>query len=672
MSGTFHGLVRKARTGKRKALPQDSRLVIVGNGMVGAKLCENLVEAGLHERLEITVIGEEPHPAYNRVKLSTYVEHRSHENLEILSRDWYETHQITLLTGTRVEAIDRGLKSLKLSSSSRLTYDYLVLATGSRPFIPPIPGAESDLVFPYRNIADLDRIIAAADGKICATVIGGGLLGLEAAQALQSLELKTSVIERANFLMPQQLNEQCATILQDRVSAMGIDLHLGVQDTSILEKDRQLTLSLSGDPKLPADLVVVSAGIIPNSELAEEAGLVTGVRGGIVVDDNLETEDPCIFALGECALLHGRIYGLVAPGYTMAAHLTARFQGKKVKSLAPLDLSTRLKMLGVDVTSIGEALQEGRQLEYLQSGSYRMMILGRKRVLTGALAIGDWPENSQVHSLYSQGAKITRKQEDTFLATGELFPDQQQESPALWPASRIVCNCVSVTKGEITGCMASCQNNPDKISQATGASSVCGSCRPLVEQLCGAPVSAPKRTFAVPALLGTSLIAFALTLYAIIFPGAPISDSVESTWYKVEQLWRNNLFKQITGYSLAGIFLIGLIISLRKRLSWFKWGRFTTWRFFHAAFGLTALCALWAHTGFHFGSNLNFWLMLVFVLLNLLGALAGIVTAIETKGNSTAASIARRMRRPLTWTHLILFWPLPVLLTFHILSVYLY
>lgn len=672
MAGTFHSSSRKSRASRRKALPSGSRLVIIGNGMVGTRFCEYLIEEKLNRKVEVIIIGEEEQPAYNRVNLSCFVKHRSPEKLQLRARSWYEEHGISLSTGVRVSSIARKSKKLELSDGETISYDYLVIATGSRPFIPPIPGADSPQVFPYRTIADLENIIAAAQGKKSAAIVGGGLLGLEAAQALQSLGLETSVIERANFLMPQQLNEAGSQRLLERVEQEGIKSHLGTQKTVIAHHQDHLELTLDDSERIKVDLVIISAGITPNSELAEGSGLATGVRGGIVVDDDLQTDDPHISAIGECALLGGRIYGLVAPGYVMAHHLAKRLAGYRTKSLLDLDCSTRLKMLGVEVTTIGEPLQEGRQIEHESPEGYRLLTFGKKRRLIGALGVGPWVESGQVQSTFSAGEKISPAQEESFLTTGRLYPHQEVQDPSTWPESRIVCNCVSVTKGQLVAALEANQCDPHRVCQATGASSVCGSCLPLVQQLCGSPLTGGRKRFAVPALLITSILALAVVLYSIIFPGAPVADSVQSIWYQISQLWRDNFIKQISGYSLLGIFLIGLLISLRKRFAWFTWGNFTTWRFFHAAFGLTALAALWAHTGFHFGANLNFWLMFTFVVLNLLGALAGIVTAIEARGTTPAAIKARRLRPILTWAHLIFFWPLPVLLTFHILSVYLY
>jgi len=669
MAGTFHSVLKKRGSSKRKLEKKGTHLVIVGNGMIGAKFCEELVANNLHEHFRISVIGEEPYPAYNRVKLSTYVNHRDASTLELLPTEWYDNHSIRLTTGSRVTSINREAKTLTCTTGVPISYDILVLATGSRPFIPPIPGSYSKNVFLYRTIADLERIITSAGGKKSAVVIGGGLLGIEAAQALKSLELKTAVIERASFLMPQQLTREGGDLLKREVEKQQIKVHLEVQSTVITPEQEKLSLTLDDTTTLEADLVVISAGISPNSELVESAELSTGVRGGIVVNDDLETEDSSIFAIGECALLHGRIYGLAAPGYIMAKHLARRLAGKRQKALEPLDLSTRLKMLGVDVITIGDPLQEGRRLEFSTPDCYRTLIIGRKGKLVGALSIGPWEENNLVHQAYVTSSRISKKQQNYFIEEGILFPGARTEHPSDWPDERIICNCTTCPKGQIMARMEECQHDANRIAEATGASTVCGSCRPLIEQLCGATSVTPIKKKSITALMLTSVIALGLVSYAVAAPPAEMADSVESFWFKVDQLWRDNLIKQITGYSLVGIFLIGLIISLRKRLAWFKWGQFTTWRFFHAAFGLTSLGTLWAHTGFHFGSNLNWWLMFVFVMLNLLGAVAGIVTAIEARGTS---GTARRLRPILTWAHLVLFWPLPVLLTFHILSVYLY
>ena len=671
MSGTYNTFKKSDTAESRDRLPDGSRLVVVGHGMVATRFCETLVKKGLASKITVTVIGEEPEVGYDRVKLSTFVDHRDATKLELKPREWYAENGIEVVSGKRVEAVEREAKRVRLVGGEELEYDALVFATGSRPFVPPIAGSDSPGVFVYRTVADLEDIIGGAKGKTSAIVIGGGLLGLEAAQAVKKLGLEAGVIERARFLMPQQLNAEAAGLLGESVRAQGIDLHLGIQQTTITNEDDQLSLNLDEVTIPPVDLVVISAGIAPNSELAESCDLATGARGGIVVDDHFETEDESVFAIGECALVHGRIYGLVAPGYAMADHLVERLMGKKVAPFPERDLSTRLKMLGADVVTIGAPLEEGVRVEFKSDEHYRMLLLGGDGELRGALGVGPWPEAGMVQSLFEDGGYVREAEQRYFESEGVFEEGAPEVDVASWPDSRTVCNCTNVRKGAIIGCLEKCGRDPDKVAEETGASMTCGSCRPLLEQLCGAPVTA-QRPVAARALLVASVIALCVVIATIVAPPVPLANSVESWRFTMEQLWRDTFVKQITGYGLTAVFVIGLLISLRKRLPRLRIGHFGKWRFFHATFGIVSLVVLFAHTGFRFGHNLNYWLMLTFVLLNLLGACAGIASAIEASGTSNAALVARRFRGLLTYSHLVLFWPLPVLLIFHVLSVYLY
>ncbi|MEM0897526.1 MAG: FAD-dependent oxidoreductase [Verrucomicrobiota bacterium] len=651
-----------------RKFPKGSRLVVIGNGMVGQKFCESLVEKGLHQKLEVTVIGEEPRPAYDRIRLSTYVDHEDADQLTLKPASWYEENQLKLLVSTRVESIDRDLSALRLSDGQSLNYDALILATGSRPFVPPIPGIGHPSVFVYRTIEDLETIIAAAKGKSSAVVIGGGLLGLEAAQAVQKLGLQATVVERAQFLMPQQLNEAASGILLREIEAQDIEVLTGRNTDSITENSGKLTLNFDDGETVETDMIIVSAGIVPNSELADEADLPVGARGGVVVDDQLETMDDRIFAIGECALHGGRVYGLAAPGYAMARHVANRIAGKKTPSFLKPDLSTRLKMLGVDVVTIGDPLEKGRVIEFQDEGIYRMLTVSPRHELKGGLAVGSWDEAGKVQSLFLEGAILRDPEIARFKEEGRLKDQESATSVAQLPDDRIICNCMSVCKKEIVACL---KTGPEEVVAKTGATTVCGSCKPLVDQLAGS-AAVHEKPIAVRSLFAASTLAVVAVIATILAPPVAMAQSVESWWYSVDQFWRDSVIKQITGYSLLGLVLLGLLLSLRKRFRWFRLGHFARWRFFHAAFGLTALVALFVHTGFRFGHNLNFWLMFTFVGLNLLGAVSGMVAAVESSGTSVAALTARRFRPVLTYAHLVLFWPLPVLLTFHILSVYLY
>lgn len=667
----FATTLKKRRRSRRARLPEGASVLVIGNGMVAARFCEQLVARGLHEHWKITVVGDEPEAPYDRIRLSDYVDHRDGGRLRLLPGDWHARHGVEQVTGKRIHSIDRGAGLARADDGSEWPYDALVLATGSRPFVPPIEGTDLPGVHPYRNLADIRAIIAAAGSARTAAIIGGGLLGLEAAQAVQKLGLEASVIERAKFLMPQQLNATASAHLEERVRELGISLHLSRSTRGIRRSPGGLELEFTEGPPLRVDLVILSAGITPNSEIAADSGLATGARGGVVVNEHLETQDPSIFAIGECALLHGRVWGLAAPGFAMAAHLADRLEGKRVLPLPEPDLSTRLKMLGVEVTTIGTPLEEGNRTEFSSPEGYRLLLTGPRRELKGALGVGPWEEAGSIQGCFRERAILRPGELDSFRRHGRLNEAAEPATLSNWPDHRIVCNCMGLSKGELTACVARCGSDPGTLSSTTGAGGVCGSCRPLLDQLCGqAPVAA--RPIGRRPLLVLSAAALVVVLAVILAPSPPMSDSVLSWRYQLDQLWRDSQLKQVSGFTLAGVFSVGLLVSARKRIRWFRLGHFARWRVFHALFGLTSLGVLFAHTGFRFGHNLNFWLMLVFVVLNLLGATAGIVAAVEQRGTTPAALAARRLRPLLIRAHIVLFWPLPALLIFHVLSVYSY
>lgn len=658
------GLLRPKHT----ATP--GNLVVVGNGIASLRFCEEAVATGLTRNFRIKVIGGESHPAYDRVRLSHYVKDRSPESLIFHPAEWYQENGITLHTGDPVAAIYPEASRVVTGNGSEFHYDELVLATGSSAFVPPIPGVDLPGVFVYRTLADLDGIIAAAQGARSAAVIGGGLLGLEAAQALGHLGLAATIIERARFPMPRQLNATAGDMITRRIEALGLAFRGGFSTKEIRRTDGRLELLAEDGAVIGADLIVISAGISPNSDIAADAGIPCGVRGGVIVDDALLTSDPHIHAIGECALHRGQIYGLAAPAAAMARHVARKLAGKKTRPFGAPDLSTRLKMLGVEVVVIGNALDRGDAIEFSTEDGYRLITMDAKRVPVGALGIGEWAESSLVHSWYSEGRALRDREIKRFVSTGLFESGATGASVTTWPDERLVCNCAHVSKGALCHAMARGACSPDKLAAVTGASTVCGSCRPLVEELCGAPLSA--RRGLSPMFLIVMGVAALLVIAAVFIVRIPHATSVETWHYRLDKWWSETLSKQITGYSLLAASLFGLLISLRKRFPRFRFGAFAKWRVFHAAFGLVSLAVLFAHTGFRFGSNLNATLMASFVGLNLLGALAGVAAGLETRGSPRAAMFSRRIRPGLTIAHYVFFWPLPVLLAFHIASVYLY
>lgn len=648
-----------------------STLLIVGNGMVGAHFCRRLVEGGQTVKREVVVLGREPRPAYDRVHLSSYARTRSAAGLELLPASWYEAHGIQLYTGDPAARLDLVERLVSTAGGRTVKFDELVIATGSKPFVPPIPGADSPGVHVYRTVEDLEAVCAAAKGARRAIVIGGGLLGIEAAQALQHLDVReVSIVEAADFLMPQQLNKEAGLTLQTRIEAQAIGVQTSVRIQKITADGGHLRLVLADGGEQVADLIIIAAGVRPFTDWLADEQLQRGRNGAIQINDALETSEPGIYAIGECAEHRARIYGLVAPGYAMADVLAKRMAGRRKALFTGADTSTRLKMLGVDVVTFRDALQPGRSIVYEKEGQYRKLNLAVSGRLIGALGVGSWPESGLVQNAVNSGQRLTARMQKRFEESGAIWGDESMRPVADWADSALVCNCMQVPKGRIMACIASGATRVEQITGATGAGSVCGSCQSLLCQLAGETGMAARPRYRT--LLLASIGGLLLVLVTVLAAPVSFAQSVSDGWHQVDLLWRDPWIKKVTGFSLMAVSFIGLLLSLRKRFAWFRWGQFAQWRAFHSVFGVTSLVALFVHTGFRFGHNLNFWLMFTFVMLNLLGALAGVVAALESRGVGMAAEYARQWRPAMTRLHIVLFWPFPVLLTFHILTTLFY
>ncbi|HZJ64927.1 MAG TPA: FAD-dependent oxidoreductase, partial [Kofleriaceae bacterium] len=304
-------------------------LIVVGNGMVGHRFVQVAFDRGLAARWSLLVVAEENRTAYDRVHLSRWFEGAGEDELSLVEPGEYERLGATVITGDAVIALDRAARCVTTASGRVLGYDKLVLATGSLPFVPAIEGRQLPGCFVYRTLDDLAAIRAAAARAQSAAVIGGGLLGLEAAGALRTLGLQTHVVELAPRLMPLQIDEAAGSVLRGRIEALGVGVHVGKTSRAVLAggDGRVRGLRFADGSELAVDLVVFSAGIVPRDELARGAGLTVGARGGIAIDASCRTSDENILAIGECAALHGRCYGLVAPGYRMAAAAAATLAG---------------------------------------------------------------------------------------------------------------------------------------------------------------------------------------------------------------------------------------------------------------------------------------------------------------------------------------------------------
>ncbi len=638
--------------------------------MAAHRFCHQLVAKGGMRRYRLLLFCDEPSPPYDRVRLTDFFRTREPANLLLDDPSWYREHGIDLRLDEAITKIDPVQHLLHTSHGALVHYDHLVLATGSHPFVPAIDGAHQDGVFVYRTLHDLQAILTRSQSVRSAAVVGGGLLGLEAARALLDLGLETTVVEMADYLMPRQLDPEGAALLLEEVGRSGVNVLLGRQTSRIETCQDKLVLHFREHESMAVDMVVVSAGITPRGELAVDAGLACTSRGAAIVDDHLQTSDPNIYAIGECASYSGQVFGLAAPAYAMADVAADGFMGKPA-AFTGADLSTRLKLLGVDVSVIGDYLQPNDVCTYRCNGVYRKLAIRQGR-LVGALSVGSWNQIGQIQTAVQDEYRVGKRHLSRFQKEGNLWPDSVQPISA-WPDDRLVCNCFKVTKGTLVAAQRAGAMSAGALAKATSASTLCGSCQPLLVELTDPALSAMNTSKpSSRALKWTAAAALIIVALLTTLPPLPIPDSIQHWWHDIEAFRRQSATKQTTGYVLLGLSAAALGLSLRKRWPRFSLGAFRSWRTAHAVLGCSALIGLTAHTGLRFGSNLNFALMNIFVALNLLGAFAGWVAAVEGKGSGRLAQWARRWRPLATWAHLLLFWPLPVLLAFHILAVYYY
>lgn len=463
-----------------------AKVIVVGNGMAGFKVCEKLRKYS--KDISITVFGEEPRPAYDRVHLSSFFSGTSADQLLLAPREWYSENNIQLYTGELAIGIDTGQKVAFTHTGKQETYDYLILATGSSAFVPAVPGIEQDGVFVYRTIEDLHQIMAYAKRARTGAVLGGGLLGLEAAKALLDLGLETHVVEFAPRLMPRQIDETGSEILVRKLSALNIHIHTGKSTKTIGGNGRVEYLEFADESRVSTDMVVVSAGIRPRDELARKASLATHPRGGIVVDQHLRTSNENIFAIGEAAVFNNTVFGLVAPAYEMADVVARTITGAEEKIFTGFDMSTKLKLIGVDVGSFGDAFGETPgsipiTFADRRKGIYRRInISSDGKKLLGGILVGDVSQYNMLHQTMANGMKLPEAPEALIGIGGAA--DDASGGVASLPESAQICSCENVSKGDIESRIRSGEATTiGEIKKKTKACTGCGGCAPLVQDL---------------------------------------------------------------------------------------------------------------------------------------------------------------------------------------------
>ena len=467
------------------------RIVIVGNGMVGHKFIDNVLNGESRDQYQLVTFSEEPRQAYDRVHLTEYFAGRSADDLLMAPVGYYEENGVEIHIDEKIVDIDLNAKEVISASGLRVAYDKLILATGSYPFVPPIPGHDKEHCLVYRTIEDLEAIKASAKDATSGVVVGGGLLGLEAAKALHDLEIQAHVVQFSDRLMDVQLDVGGGAMLKHKIEALGVQVHCSKNTINIADgENARYRMEFADGEVLETDMILFSAGIRPQDELAKKVGLELGPRGGITVNNQCQTSNEDIYAIGECALWNGQIFGLVAPGYQMAqvAHDHIVTTGETENAFTGADMSTKLKLMGVDVASIGDALGRtpgSHSYTYVDEPAeiYKRIVVSEdKSKLLGAVLVGEAEDYGTLLQYALNGIDLPEHPDSLILPSRDGAAPAGLGPDAL-PDTAQICSCYDVTKGDICCSVQNGAQTIGELKDATKAATGCGGCAALVTQV---------------------------------------------------------------------------------------------------------------------------------------------------------------------------------------------
>jgi len=479
---------RVSREVLRRLSDTSMKILLIGHGMVGHKFLEELAQLR-QPGTEVTVLCEEPRAAYDRVHLSEFFAGKSADDLSLVAPGFFENSGFALRLNTRAAALDRRARTVTTASGEVLPYDKLVIATGSVPFVPPVPGNDRADCFVYRTIEDLEAMTEAGARSRSGVVVGGGLLGLECAKALRDLGLETHVVEFAPRLMAVQVDDDGGRILRGKIEELGVRVHTSRNTLEITDGARARHRMVFADGShLEADMIVFSAGIRPQDILARQNALAVGARGGIAVDDQCRSSDPDIYAIGECAAWRDQLFGLVAPGYDMARVAARHITGQTEVAFGGADMSTKLKLMGVDVASIGDAqgrTPDSRSFRYMDECKriYKKIVVSADgKQLLGAVLVGNADEYGTLLQLALNRIALPADPEFLILPASDGKAKPGLGVDAL-PDSAQICSCNNVSKGDICAAVADGATTIGALKACTKAGATCGGCVPLVTQV---------------------------------------------------------------------------------------------------------------------------------------------------------------------------------------------
>jgi len=651
--------------------PSQNPIIIVGCGPVGTRILRNIVR--LSPETAVIAYGDEPWEPYDRVKLvSLIVGDLAWADLPNLPQ-LPENHNVSINSNNRIVAIDRANCTVTDSNGNKQKYSKLILATGSKPWVPDIPGVDLCGVHTFRNPGDVRSILENEYTGRRTVILGGGLLGIELACGLRKKGEQVCIVVSGR-LLGRQLDERAAELLKMHLLALGIEIIFGRASAIVgsADQDREPhvhAVETYCKQTIECACVILATGIMPAVDLATSSGLTVG--RGIKVNDYLQTSDRLIYAAGECAEHRGRAYGLIGPGFEQADTVSKNVLGSHSKYLGSM-MTAQLK--GADLAAFScfrddiETQVDNQSISYESDdrSQYRSLQL-RNGCLTGLVCIGEWPEAWRAREAVQESLRLKPWQIRRFLNSGSLWTEGVATSVTNWPKHAIVCNCMGVSRGLLEMAIEHGYNSMNTLQEHTNAGTGCGSCLPYIAELIGQPGSLQvlKRD---TKLAMASALTLSLLVLIVLAPFMPPLDTLLGNWH-LEELWLDNVWKQCSGYILLTLLFVSLLLSIRKRSKSFHHLSYASWRTIHSFTGALSLIVLALHNGLAFGHNLNRILLLNFLLLSFFGAVTGMLTASE---GVTADSGVRRGKILGYWVHAVLFWPLPILLVFHIMSSYFF
>lgn len=646
-------------------------VVVIGSGPVGVDFCRKL--SALTDA-PIYLYGDEHYSPYNRVKLSLYLSGEvKNEDLfyDVENDPMVLSGQVTLRLGQPVVHIDRDKKVVINQAGETQSYDKLILATGATSWVPPLACLDASGVYSFRDLKDADHLLARLARSQHTVIIGAGLLGLEMAKGLARHGTRVTVLDMNAWVLYRQLNEPAAEIVESYFESLGINIVTRCLLKEIVadQANRLQGVYVSHQKELFAcDTLIFATGSRPNVALAKQAGL--RFSEGIRVNHYLQTSDKSIYAIGDCAEFDGQVQGIVSPGYEQSSVAANHIVGRS-GVYDGSHFTTRLKVAGIEVFCAGDEddLHRSGVTSYAyqdKDGNYRCLLVANNRIVY-VIAIGEFEEASRIAEAIHAQRRYLSFQFARFARTGLFFGDEQN-SIAHWPKNAVVCHCMAVTRGELSDAIMHGAHSIEALQQKTHACTVCGSCQPNIENLLAEETEGKVKRSAIgyaKPLQWFGLLTILSVFLMAMMPSLPLSETALNVGWDV--IWLDGDYKQVTGYSLLGLSVLALLVSVSKRYVEKLKPLFINVRLFHVLLATIFIIALVLHTGNSFGEGLNRWLMIDFSLVLLLGGLMSVWMSVEHRVSSSAAM---KLRKWFGWSHLLAVWLLPALLGFHILSVY--